>query len=47
MPARGGESGTETESPWNGVVQFKNGKAVLIRTYLDRKEALEAGGLRE
>jgi ketosteroid isomerase-like protein len=47
MRARGRESETETESPWNYVVQFKNGKAVLIRTYLDLKEALQAVGLRE
>jgi ketosteroid isomerase-like protein len=47
MHARGRESGAETESPWNYLVRFKNGKATLIRTYLDPKEALEAAGLRE
>jgi ketosteroid isomerase-like protein len=45
--ARGRESGTEAESPWNYVVRFKNGKAVLIRTYLDLNEALQAVGLSE
>ena len=44
---RGREGGAEAEAPWNYVVQFKNGKAVLIRTYLDPKDALEAVGLRE
>jgi hypothetical protein len=29
------------------VVEFKNGRAVRIRTYLDPKEALEAVGLSE
>jgi|SRR5215211_465702 len=47
MRARGRESGAETESPWNYVVEFKNGKAILIRTYLDPKKALEAAGLSE
>jgi ketosteroid isomerase-like protein len=45
MLARGRESGAETEAPWNYVVQFKNGKAILIQTYLDPKAALEAAGL--
>jgi ketosteroid isomerase-like protein len=47
MRARGRESGAEIESPWYYVVQYKNGKATLIRTYLDRNEALEAAGLQE
>jgi len=29
------------------LVQYENGKATLIRTYLERKEALDAAGLRE
>lgn len=45
--ARGTESGAETESPWAYPVQFNNGKVILIRTYLDPSEALEAAGLRE
>jgi ketosteroid isomerase-like protein len=45
--ARGRESGAETESPHASVVDFKNGKAICIRTYLDPKEALEAAGLGE
>jgi ketosteroid isomerase-like protein len=45
--ARGKESGAETESPWAYLVQFKNGKAIRIWTYLDPKEALEAAGLSE
>ena len=45
--ARGRESGAETESPIAWVVEFKNGKAISLRAYLDPKEALEAAGLRE
>jgi hypothetical protein len=36
----------EIESPHAAVVEFKNGKGILIRTYLDPNEALEAVGLR-
>jgi len=45
--ARGNESGAETESPWAGVTEYKDGRAIRIRTYLDPNEALEAAGLRE
>jgi ketosteroid isomerase-like protein len=45
--ARGKESGAETESPWGGIAEHKDGRAIRIRTYLDPKEALEAAGLRE
>jgi uncharacterized protein len=44
---RGKGSGAETESPICSVVDFKNGKAIRVRTYLDPKEALEAGMLTE
>src|SRR5687767_13594744 len=44
---RGKESGAETESPWAYVAEFKNGKAIRIRTYLEPKEALKAAGLSE
>ena len=44
---RGRESGAETESPIAWVVEFKNGKAISLRAYLDPKEALGAAGLRE
>ena len=40
-------SGVETESPYGYVVDFKGGAAIRIWSYLDRKEALEAAGLRE
>src|SRR4051794_40074126 len=43
--ARGRASEVEIESPHGTVVEFKNGKAIRIRTYLDPKEALEAAGL--
>ncbi len=45
--ARGKESGAETQSPWGGVAEYKDGRAIRIRTYLDPNEALEAAGLRE
>ena len=44
---RGKGSGAETESPICSVVDFKNGKAIQVRTYLDPNEALEAAGLSE
>jgi ketosteroid isomerase-like protein len=47
MRARGLESGVATESSWAFLVQFKNGKAIWVRAFLDPKEALEAAGLRE
>ena len=43
---RGKESGAETETPWGYVADFKNGKAIRIRTYGHPKEAFEAAGLR-
>jgi ketosteroid isomerase-like protein len=47
LRARGTESGATTESAVVTVTDFRNGKAVRIRTYLDPKEALEAAGLEE
>ena len=44
---RGEESGVETTPPLASVVDFKNGKAIRVRSYLDPKEALEAAGLGE
>src|SRR5436190_24008437 len=38
---RGRGSGAEIESPHGAVAEFKNGKALRLRTYLDPKEALE------
>ena len=45
--ARGSASEVEIESPHATVAEFKNGKGVRIRTYLDHNEALEAAGLSE
>ncbi len=45
--ARGKASGADVESPFGFVTEFKNGKALVMRGYLDPKEALEAAGLRE
>jgi uncharacterized protein len=45
--ARGKESGAEVESPLGYLVQFKDGKAIRIWSYLDPAEALEAAGLSE
>jgi ketosteroid isomerase-like protein len=44
---RGRESGASTETAIVWLVEFKNGKAVRIREYLDPAEALEAAELRE
>ena len=44
---RGRGSGAETESPHASVVDFKNGKATRVRSYLDPGEALEAAGFSE
>ena len=47
LRARGHESGVQTEVSFNQLVDFKRGKAIRIRTFLDREEALEAAGLSE
>ena len=43
----GKESGVESWSPFGAVMEFKNGNATQIRSYLDPREALEAAGLSE
>ncbi|MGH2702839.1 MAG: nuclear transport factor 2 family protein [Actinomycetota bacterium] len=45
--ARGEASGVPTETPFAYVADFKHGKAIRVRSYLDHHEALEAAGLRE
>jgi ketosteroid isomerase-like protein len=45
--ARGRESGAEFDSPYGGVAEFKDGKIVRYRDYLNRAEALEAAGPRD
>ena len=44
---RGTGSEAEIESPHGTVAEFRNGKGIRIRTYLDPKAALEAIGLSE
>jgi ketosteroid isomerase-like protein len=44
---RGAASEAQIESPHGTVTDFKNGKGIRIRTYLDPNEALEAAGLAE
>ena len=44
---RGEGSGVETTPPLASVVDFRNGKAIRVRSYLDPNDALEAAGLRE
>jgi hypothetical protein len=46
-PGRGNESGAITESSIAWIVEFKSGKVIRVREYLDPKKALEAVGLRE
>jgi ketosteroid isomerase-like protein len=43
----GKASGAATESPLGYVIDFRNGKIVKARTYLDVEQTLEAAGLRE
>jgi ketosteroid isomerase-like protein len=45
--ARGTGSEAEIASPHGTVTEFKNGKGVRIRTYLDPMQALQAAGLSE
>ena len=45
--ARGKASGAETETPLALVTEFKDGKTILVRGYLDPNKALEAVGLSE
>jgi ketosteroid isomerase-like protein len=47
LHGRGRESGVKTESPIAWLVDFKDGKVVRIREYVDPDEALEAAGLRD
>ena len=47
LRARGKESGALTESAIAWIVDFKSGKVIRVREYLDPEEALEAAGLRE
>jgi ketosteroid isomerase-like protein len=42
---RGKASGAVTESPVGYVGEFRDGKMLRVRTYLDPAEALEAAGL--
>jgi ketosteroid isomerase-like protein len=45
--ARGKGSAAEVESPLGYIVEFKNGKAVRLWSFLDPDEALKAAGLSE
>ena len=47
LRARGKQSGADIESPIAWVVEYKNGKGIHVRGYLDPEEALEAAGLEE
>ena len=47
LRGRGKESGAMTESALAWIVEFKSGKVIRVREYLDPKEALEAAGLSE
>jgi ketosteroid isomerase-like protein len=44
---RGEESGVEVTPPLASVVDFKNGKAIRVRSYLDPKDALVDAAMRE
>ena len=47
LRGRGNESGAITESAIAWIVEFKSGKVIRVREYLDPKKALEAVGLSE
>lgn len=47
LRARGKQSGAAMESPLATVVEFKDGKGIRVRTFLDPDEALESAGLLE
>ena len=47
LRAHGHESGVQVGVSFNQLVDFKNGKLIRIRSFLDRQEALEAAGLVE
>jgi ketosteroid isomerase-like protein len=47
LRARGHESGAQAEVSFNQLVDFKHGKVIRLRTFLDRQEALQAAGLKE
>jgi ketosteroid isomerase-like protein len=47
MRTRGKGSGAETDSRFASVTDFKDGRMIRIRTYLDPQQALEAVGLTE
>jgi ketosteroid isomerase-like protein len=44
---RGEESGVEVTPPLASVVDFKNGKAIRVRSYLDPEEALVDAAMRD
>src|SRR4029079_8536250 len=44
---RGRASGVATDGPFALVGDYRNGKTIRVRTYIDPNEALEAAGLSE
>jgi ketosteroid isomerase-like protein len=44
---RGEESGVEVTPPLASVVDFKNGKAIRVRSYLDPQDALVDAAMRD
>ena len=47
LHARGRASGVEVESPIGWIMEFRGGRVIRMRDYLDPREALEAAGLSE
>ena len=47
LRTRGKASGAETDVPFALVGDYRDGKTIRVRTYLDPNAALEAAGLRE
>lgn len=44
---RGKGSGAELDTPFGAVMEFRDGRAIQIRSYLDPKDGLDAAGLAE
>ena len=47
LRGRGNESGAITESAIAWIVEFRGGKVIRVREFLDPEKALEAAGLRQ
>jgi ketosteroid isomerase-like protein len=47
VQGRGRVSGAEVDDRWAWIVELREGRAAILRGFLDHREALEAAGLAE